>query len=67
MDAVPHDSGAPVKPWLSFPPQPQRQDSLNDQLRELAMVAARLGMYDAGDFIQRALHPNRTWGHRDAR
>lgn len=28
----------------------QRQDALNDQLRDLHIVAARLGMYDAADW-----------------
>lgn len=31
--------------------QPQRQDSLTDQLRDLHRVAARLGMYDAADWL----------------
>lgn len=35
--------------------QPQRQDSLNDQLRDLQAIANKLGMYDAADFIQKAL------------
>lgn len=34
---------------------PQRQDSLNDQLRDLQAVANRLGMYDAADFLAKAL------------
>jgi hypothetical protein len=29
----------------------QRQDSLNDQLHDLAREATRLGMYDAADFL----------------
>ena len=32
--------------------QPQRQDALADQLRELKAVANKLGMYDAADLIQ---------------
>lgn len=43
--------------------QPQRQDSLNDQLSDLAHVANRLGMYDAADYIARQLStptPERT-------
>jgi hypothetical protein len=31
--------------------QPQRQDSLAAQLRDLHVVAARLGMYDAADWL----------------
>lgn len=31
--------------------QPQRQDSLDDQLHDLHRVAARLGMYDAADWL----------------
>ncbi len=32
--------------------QPQRQDSLDEQLRDLRNVACRLGMYDADDWIK---------------
>ena len=32
--------------------QPQRQDSTTDQLRDLCIVANRLGMYDASDYIR---------------
>jgi hypothetical protein len=40
----------PVTP--EWPTQrPQRQDSLNDQLRDLHRLAARLGMYDAADWL----------------
>jgi hypothetical protein len=31
--------------------RPQRQDSLTDQLIDLHRVAARLGMYDAADWL----------------
>lgn len=31
--------------------QPQRQDSLSEQLDDLHRVAARLGMYDAADWL----------------
>lgn len=41
---------------LQIPQQPQRQDSLRDQLRDLHMVATRLGMYDAADFIWKSAH-----------
>jgi hypothetical protein len=34
-----------------IPPQPQRQDSFNNQLADLIRVANRLGMYDAADGI----------------
>ena len=30
----------------------QRQDALNDQLRDLRVVANRLGMYDAADYLR---------------
>ena len=33
--------------------QPQRQDSLSNQLHDLARVASKLGMYDAADFLAR--------------
>lgn len=39
----------------AIPQQPQRQDALDDQLRDLAVVADRLGMYDAADVIRRIL------------
>lgn len=32
--------------------QPQRQDSTNDQLKDLMVFANRLGLYDAADFIK---------------
>lgn len=35
-----------------IPQQAQRQDALNDQLRDLRVVANRLGMYDAADFLR---------------
>ena len=36
----------------SLPQLPQRQDSTNDQLRDLRAIANRLGMYDAADIIR---------------
>ena len=39
----------------AMPKQPQRQDATNDQLRDLKMVANKLGMYDAADVIQNIL------------
>jgi hypothetical protein len=43
----------------SLPQRPQRQDSTEDQLRDLAAVADRLGMYDAADSIRaRILKPS---------
>ena len=38
-----------------LPELSQRQDSVTDQLLDLKCVAARLGMGDAADFIQRHL------------
>ena len=35
--------------------QPQRQDSTQQQLLDLRMVANRLGMYDAADVIRNIL------------
>jgi hypothetical protein len=39
-----------------IPRQTQRQDSLQDQLRDLHIIAARLGCYDAADWL---------WKHGD--
>jgi hypothetical protein len=39
----------------NLPRFPQSQRALNDQLRDLAMVANRLGLYDAADHINRNL------------
>jgi len=35
-----------------IPSLPQRQDSVSDQLRDLAAVGNRLGMHDAADAIE---------------
>ncbi|WP_019022988.1 hypothetical protein [Thioalkalivibrio sp. ALE23] len=35
----------------SIPAQPQRQDSVSEQMADLSQVANRLGMYDAADAI----------------
>ena len=37
----------------------QRQDSLTDQLRDLAAIADREGMYDAADFIRDRIEETR--------
>lgn len=34
---------------------PQRQDSLNDQLRDLRIIANRFGFYDAADYLRDVL------------
>ena len=44
----------------ALPQQPQRQDSTNDQLRDLITVANRTGMYDAADCLKAALTANPT-------
>jgi len=36
---------------LGIQPQPPRQDSLEDQLRDVHIIAARVGCYDAADWI----------------
>ena len=36
----------------SIPRCPQRQDSVLSQLHDLRLVADRLGMYDASDWVQ---------------
>ncbi len=38
-----------------IPQLPQRQDATNDQLRDLRVVANRLGMYDAADLVRTML------------
>ena len=43
------------KVLAAIPKLRQRQDATNDQLRDLKMVANRLGMYDAADVIQNIL------------
>jgi len=37
----------------AIPKQPQRQDSTQEQLNDLRLVAIHLGMYDALDHLQR--------------
>jgi hypothetical protein len=39
---------------------PQRQDSLTNQLTDLHRIAARLGMYDAADWIWKKLDRNES-------
>jgi len=34
---------------------PQRQDSLQDQLRDLAIIANKFGLYDANDYLKTVL------------
>ena len=36
----------------NIPKQPQRQDSLNEQLATLIPLANKIGCYDAADFIK---------------
>lgn len=40
-----------------IPFQPQRQDDVAEQLRDLSIIAVRLGMYDAADVIARQCIP----------
>lgn len=35
----------------NIPKQTQRQDSLTEQLKDLKIVAVKLGMYDAVDYL----------------
>lgn len=44
---------------LGIQQQPQRQDSLAEQLVDLHVMAGRLGMYDAADWLWKAAfkHP----------
>ena len=39
-----------------IPQQPQRQDSLEDQLRTVHEAAARLGCYEAADWIWKQMY-----------
>jgi len=39
----------------NIPQLVQRQDSLNSQLNDLCLVANRLGMYDASDYIRKLI------------
>lgn len=43
----------PIADVLMIQQRPQRQDSLEDQLRDLHIVAARIGCYDAADWLWR--------------
>jgi len=38
---------------------PQRQDSLDDQIKDLRVLATRFGLYDAGDWLAELI------GHRE--
>lgn len=40
--------------------KPQSQDSLTDQLSRLVVIAGREGLYDAADFVARALERRRA-------
>jgi hypothetical protein len=48
----------PVVNTLRIPQQPQRQDSLEDQLKDLHAIAARIGCYDAADWLWKRLTPS---------
>lgn len=37
----------------------QRQDALNDQLKDLAKITDRFGFYDAADYLRGVVNPNR--------
>jgi hypothetical protein len=43
----------PIADVLMIQQRPPRQDSLEDQLRDLHVLAARLGCYDAADWLWR--------------
>lgn len=49
-----------IEPWrieyMKMNNCPQRQDALNDQLRDLVRVANKLGFYDAADYIKNRLN-----------
>lgn len=47
----------PARPsGLNIPQQPQRQDDVSSQLRDLVEVANRLGMYDAADWLKEKIN-----------
>lgn len=39
-----------------IPQRPQTQEALNDQLRYLAAIANKMGLYDAADFVTDVLN-----------
>lgn len=41
-------------------PKQQRQDSLDDQLRDLIAVADHQGMYDAADWLKHIVRRRKT-------
>lgn len=42
----------------NIPPRLQTQRALNDQLCDLIAISARLGLYDASDFLKRFVWVN---------
>lgn len=44
-----------IKSIEDIKPRSQTQEALNDQLKKLQIVANRLGLYDAADFIRNVL------------
>lgn len=55
------------KSGVSIPRQPQRQDSLSDQLWTLHEAAVRLGCYDAADWLRAVAFPRLTGEQRHTR
>jgi hypothetical protein len=45
-------------------PLPQRQDSLNDQLDDLRVIAKQFGMYDADDWLAELIRQRRSYAAR---
>lgn len=43
----------------AMPQQPQRQDSTDAQLADLRVFAARLGLYDADNYLRTVLEQQR--------
>jgi hypothetical protein len=52
---TPKDTNNLIEVINNIPKQEQAQYSLNQQLNELGVVANRLGLYDASDFIEKTL------------
>jgi hypothetical protein len=51
---------SPIAPIASQPRRAQRQDSVTDQLLDVAKAANEMGCYDAADWIMDRIRPERV-------